>query len=65
MALLTAHAEKAVLQSATLQVGVELLPDVAGQAPALPFQGLDKIRVVPLDQLIEQGCLGAGDVTPD
>jgi hypothetical protein len=54
VALLAAHTQEAVLQSATGQVGVELLLDEIGQRNALLRKMRTKLGEILLDDLVEQ-----------
>ena len=58
MAILTAHAQEALLQPAALQIGVELLLHVVWQRPIGRGAQITECRIVLLDQLIEQRGLG-------
>jgi len=54
VALLTAHAQEALLQPTALQVGLEILLHMAGQRPSGLGTQLAKRRIVPLDEPIQQ-----------
>ena len=53
MAFVTAYPEKAVLEAAALQVGLEFPVDMVGQGFALLGQLVHKGRVVRFDKLVE------------
>ena len=59
MAALAAHAQEAVLQAATGQVGVELLLDEIGQRNALLRKLRAKLGEVLLHNLVEQRAFRA------
>ena len=53
MAFVTAYPEKAVLEAAALQVGLEFPVDMVGQGFALLVQLVHEGRVVRFDELVE------------
>ena len=53
MAFVTAYPEKAVLEAAALQVGLEFLVYIHGQRFTLLGQMVHKCRVVRFDELVE------------
>jgi len=53
----TPYSQKAMLQTTTLQVILELPDNITGQGPALLRQHVLKLRPVYLDQLIKQRVL--------
>ena len=58
VALLAAQAQEAFLQTAALEVGVELRLDIVGQGAACLGAQLAERGIVLLDQLMEQRRLG-------
>src|SRR5690606_682100 len=58
VAVLAAHAQKAVLEATALQIRRELLLHVLRQRPARRFARRDEFGVVALDELVEQRRLG-------
>jgi len=59
VATAAAHAQESFLQPAALQIGIELLRHVVGKGSTFPCSQLTEIRIVPLDQPIQQRGLGA------
>jgi hypothetical protein len=57
-ALLAHHAQETVLEHAAAQVRVEFLTHVRGQAAVLRLKAGQEIRVVRLDQRVQQRALG-------
>ena len=58
MTFVTAHPEKAVLEAAALQEGIEFPVDMLGQGFALLRQLGHEDGIVCFDELVEQGLLG-------
>jgi hypothetical protein len=59
VALLALHAQEAVLEASALQVRLELLLHVFGQRPAGGCTRGEQLRVVLLDEPVEEGLLVA------
>jgi len=58
VAVIAAHPQEAVFQTAALEVSVKLPADMIGQVFALPGQLVDQRRVVRFDELVEECLLG-------
>jgi len=58
MASVASKSQEPMLQTAALQVGLKRLPHMAGQLFTGLGQVLDKVRVMALDNLIQQRLLG-------
>jgi hypothetical protein len=58
MAAAAAHPQEPLLQSAALQIGLELLLHVDGQRPTLSCTQFTELRIALLPELIQQRALG-------
>jgi len=56
--VLADHAQEAVLEHAAAQVGLELLAHILGQRAVFGLKTRDEVRVVRLDQRVQQRALG-------
>ena len=59
MAVLAAHAQKAIFQATTLEVVVEFSSHIPGYSAALLLHQKQELRVILIDNLVKKRLLGA------